>query len=149
MRRIVSGVLALTLCASLLCACEEIESSSVQTPMSTNTSLVTDESVIATGESENVSETSKSGEAITEPSISDETIGTSFLDITMKEWDQMNTDAKYRNMENILQYITNSGVTTSLDVVDLVTALDQSGNTSKKKTAYELALNEINKRNEQ
>lgn len=148
MKKVISGVLALALCASILCACDEVESSSVQTPMSTTTSSVSDETgTVQLGEpsptdisEESQSETTSSSNAAEEAS---------YLQITMKDWDQMNTDSKYVNMESILKYITDSGVNTSLDVVDLVTALDKSGNTSKKKTAYELVLKEINKNKEQ
>ena len=148
MKKFICGVLALTLCAGVLCACDEVDSSSVQTPMSTSASSISDETgTVQLGESaptdisvESQSETSSSSNVAED---------TSYLQITMKDWDQMNTDSKYVNMESILKYITDSGVNTSLDVVDLVTALDKSGNTSKKKTAYELVLKEINKNKNQ
>lgn len=148
MKKIICGVLALALCAGVLCACDEVESSSVQEPMTTTTSSMPDETgTVQLGEpaptdisEESQSETSSSSNTAEEAS---------YLQITMKDWDQMNTDSKYVNMESILKYITDSGVNTSLDVVDLVTALDKSGNTSKKKTAYELVLKEINKNKDQ
>ena len=141
MKKIISGVLALTMCMGLLCACEEVESSSVSSPMTTTSSQSTDIS----GETDENAVTEQSGEPQTEtPSISEDA---SYLKITMKDWDQMNTDSKYINMESILNYITATGVVTSLDVVDLVSALDKSGNTSKKKTAYDMALKEIKKNN--
>lgn len=145
MKKIISGILALTLCAGMLCGCQEVESSSVQTPMTTTTPAVSGDASGATDQSGTGAVTEQSGQSAT--SVSSQTEDDSFLKITMKEWDQMNTDSKYINMESILKYITDSGVTTSLDVVDLVTALDQSGNTSKKKTAYDLALKEIEKNN--
>lgn len=143
MKKIISGILALTLCAGLLCGCHEVESSSVQTPMTTTTPSVSGDVSGSTDQSSTGSVTEQSGQSATSASSTPQ--DASFLEITMKEWDQMNTDSKYINMESILKYITDSGVTTSLDVVDLVTALDQSGNTSKKKTAYELVLKEIEK----
>lgn len=146
MKRIISGILVLTLCAGLLCGCQEVESSSVQTPMSTTTSSVSGDTSVISGQAS----TTLSGQSVqSQTSASSSSISgeASFLKITMKDWDKMNTDAKYINMESILKYITDSGVKTSLDVVDLVTALDKSGNTSKKKTAYDLALKEINKNN--
>lgn len=148
MKKVISGVLAIALCAGILCACDEVESSSVQTPMSTTTSSVSDETgTVQLGEPAptDISEGSQS-ETTSSSNAAEEA---SYLQITMKDWDQMNTDSKYVNMESILKYITDSGVNTSLDVVDLVTALDKSGNTSKKKTAYELVLKEINKNKEQ
>lgn len=144
MKKIISSILAFTLCMSMLCGCQEVESSSVQTPMTTTTPSVSGDTSSPSEQSTNAV-TDQSEQPAT--STSSQTGDTSFLEITMKEWDQMNTDSKYINMESILKYITDSGVTTSLDVVDLVTALDQSGNTSKKKTAYDLALKEINKNN--
>ena len=148
MKKFICGVLALTLCAGILCACDEVDSSSVQTPMSTSASSVSDETgTVQLGESAptDISEESQS-ETSSSSNVAEDT---SYLQITMKDWDQMNTDSKYVNMESILKYITDSGVNTSLDVVDLVTALDKSGNTSKKKTAYELVLKEINKNKDQ
>ncbi len=148
MKKFICGVLALTLCAGILCACDEVDSSSVQTPMSTSASSVSEETgTVQLGESAptDISEESQS-ETSSSSNVAEDT---SYLQITMKDWDQMNTDSKYVNMESILKYITNSGVNTSLDVVDLVTALDKSGNTSKKKTAYELVLKEINKNKDQ
>ena len=148
MKKFICGVLALTLCAGILCACDEVDSSSVQTPMSTSSSSVSDETgTVQLGESAptDISEESQS-ETSSSSNVAEDT---SYLQITMKDWDQMNTDSKYVNMESILKYITDSGVNTSLDVVDLVTALDKSGNTSKKKTAYELVLKEINKNKDQ
>ena len=145
MKKFICGVLALTLCAGILCACDEVDSSSVQTPMSTSASSVSDETgTVQLGESAptDISEESQS-ETSSSSNVAEDT---SYLQITMKDWDQMNTDSKYVNMESILKYITDSGVNTSLDVVDLVTALDKSGNTSKKKTAYELVLKEIKKK---
>lgn len=144
MKKIISSILAFTLCMSMLCGCQEVESSSVQTPMTTTTPSVSGDTSSPSEQSTNAV-TDQSEQSAT--STISQTGDTSFLEITMKEWDQMNTDSKYINMESILKYITDSGVTTSLDVVDLVTALDQSGNTSKKKTAYDLALKEINKNN--
>lgn len=145
MKKIISGVLALTICASMLCGCQEIESSSVPTPMTTTTPLVSgDTSVVSDQASTILSDQSAQSQTSSLSVSSDEA---SFLNITMKDWDSMNTDAKYINMEAILKYITDSGIKTSLDVVDLVTALDKSGNTSNKKTAYDLALKEINKNN--
>lgn len=148
MKKFICGVLALTLCAGILCACDEVDSSSIQTPMSTSASSVSDETgTVQLGESAptDISEESQS-ETSSSSNVAEDT---SYLQITMKDWDQMNTDSKYVNMESILKYITDSGVNTSLDVVDLVTALDKSGNTSKKKTAYELVLKEINKNKDQ
>lgn len=142
MKKIISGILAVVLCAGILCGCQEVESSSVQTPMTTTTTA----SGNTNPESSQVSTNAQSVQSQTS-SVSSSANDSSFLKITMKDWDSMNTDAKYINMESILKYITDSGVKTSLDVVDLVTALDKSGNTSKKKTAYDLALKEINKNN--
>lgn len=142
MKKIISGILAVVLCAGILCGCQEVESSSVQTPMTTTTSA----SGNTNPESSQVSTNAQSVQSQTS-SVSGSVNDASFLKITMKDWDSMNTDAKYINMESILKYITDSGIKTSLDVVDLVTALDKSGNTSKKKTAYDLALKEINKNN--
>ncbi len=142
MKKIISGILAVVLCAGILCGCQEVESSSVQTPMTTTTAA----SGNTNPESSQVSTNAQSVQSQTS-SVSGSVNDASFLKITMKDWDSMNTDAKYINMESILKYITDSGIKTSLDVVDLVTALDKSGNTSKKKTAYDLALKEINKNN--
>lgn len=146
MKRIISGILALTMCAGILCACDEVESSSVQAPMSTTNASASSSDVVL-GEAETSSATEKPGDSQSETSASTTAEEASYLNITMKDWDQMNTDSKYINMESILKYITDSGVVTSLDVVDLVTALDKSGNTSKKKTAYDLVLKEIEKNN--
>lgn len=143
MKRIISGVLALTLCAGMLGACKEVESSSVQTPMTTTSSVSTDIS----GQTDSNVATEQSGESQSTTTSSNAADEAPYLKITMKDWNEMNTDSKYINMESILKYITDSGVVTSLDVVDLVSALDKSGNTSKKKTAYELALKEIKKNN--
>ena len=147
MRKIISGVLALTLCAGVLCACDEVESSSVREPMSTTTSSVSDET--GTEQLGEAAPTDISQESQSEISSSEVAEEASYLKITMKDWDQMNTDSKYVNMESILKYIADSGITTTLDVVDLVSALDKSGNTSKKITAYEFALKEINKNKKQ
>lgn len=144
MKKVISGVLALILCAGMLCACDEIESSSVQAPMSTTTPSV---STDVSGQTDANAITEQSGESQSETSSNNAAEEAPYLKITMKDWNEMNTDSKYINMESILKYITDSGVVTSLDVVDLVSALDKSGNTSKKKTAYELALKEINKNN--
>lgn len=153
MKRIISGVLALTLCASLLCSCEKIKSNSAQTSTSTTTSSVSDQTGIASDEPVDPTETDQSGESQpeseSEPIIDDIPMDPSYLEITMKEWDQMNANEKYTKMKAILNFITDSGVTTKLDFIDLVTALDQSGNTSAKKTVYALVLKEINKSNEQ
>ncbi len=143
MKRIISGVLAISLCAVMLCACDEVESSSVQKPMSTTTSSVSSEAVLGESDMNALAEQPDESQSETTTSGTDEEA--SYLKITMNDWNDMNTDSKYINMESILKYITDSGVVTSLDVVDLVTALDKSGNTSKKKTAYELVQKEIEK----
>ncbi len=145
MKKIISGILALTLCASMLCACEEVESSSVQAPMTTTTLSPLGETGAESSQTDKSSATSQIGESQSATQSESETESESYLQITMKDWDEMNTDSKYVNMESILKYITDSGVTTTLDVVDLVTALDKSGNTSKKKTAYEFVMKEIKK----
>lgn len=145
MKKIISGILAFTLCAGLFCGCQEVESSSVQTPMSTTVPSVSgDSSVTSSPESTSLSE-SVQPQSVTSSDTSSESA--SFLNITMKDWDSMNTDSKYINMEAILKYITDSGVKTSLDVVDLVTELDKSDNTSKKTTVYDYALKIIKKNN--
>ena len=143
MKRIISGVLVISLCAGMLCACDEVESSSVQKPMSTTTSSVSSEAVLGESDMNALAEQPDESQSETTTSGTDEEA--SYLKITMNDWNDMNTDSKYINMESILKYITDSGVVTSLDVVDLVTALDKSGNTSKKKTAYELVQKEIEK----
>ena len=143
MKRIISGVLVISLCAVMLCACDEVESSSVQKPMSTTTSSVSSEAVLGESDMNALAEQPDESQSETTTSGTDEEA--SYLKITMNDWNDMNTDSKYINMESILKYITDSGVVTSLDVVDLVTALDKSGNTSKKKTAYELVQKEIEK----
>ncbi len=144
MKRIISGILALTLCAGLMCGCQEVESSSVAEPMSSSSS----DSDAVSGSSQQ-SATSGITEQSDQTAETSSTEEASYLKITMKDWDEMNTDSKYINMESILKYITDSGVKTSLDVVDLVSALDKSGVTSKKKTAYEMALKEIEKNNKE
>lgn len=142
MKKIISGILAIVICAGMLCGCQEVESSSVQTPMTTTPSVSGDTNPASSQASTNTQSVQSQSSSVSVPAND-----ASFLKITMKDWDSMNTDAKYINMESILKYITDSGIKTSLDVVDLVTALDKSGNTSKKKTAYDLALKEINKNN--
>lgn len=147
MKKVISGVLAFTMFAGMLCACKEVESSSVSAPISTTSSSVSEETGI--GQLNEIEPTNLPEESQSETLTSETDEEASYLQITMKDWDKMNTDSKYVNMEYILKYITDSGVDTTLDVVDLVSALDKSGIASKKKTAYELVLKEINKNNKQ
>lgn len=151
MKKIISGILALTLCASMLCACEEVESSSVQTPMTTTTLSPLGEAGTESNQTDesSVEEQTEGTQPSTQSESEEVTQTQSYLQLTMKDWDEMNTDSKYVNMESILKYITDSGVNTSLDVVDLVTALDRSGNTSKNKTVYETVMKKIKKSKKQ
>ena len=107
MKKIISGILAVVLCAGILCGCQEVESSSVQTPMTTTTAA----SGNTNPESSQVSTNAQSVQSQTS-SVSGSVNDASFLKITMKDWDSMNTDAKYINMESILKYITDSGIKT-------------------------------------